>query len=319
MMKKYDVLTMGEALVDFVPEENRVPGPYRALAGGAPNNVACGLGKLGARVALLARVGDDALGRCVIDTAGECGVDTSYIQTDRRRVTTVTVVMPRSEDMTRYAIYRKESADGALTFEDIPTELFDNAKILHYGSLGMAEKTSSECMGRAIRRAREKGMTTSLDVNLRPGSWDSQDEMISRCRELVRVSDIIKLTKEEAEILRLNPRKLAAEEDKIVLMTDGAETASVYAGKLSVSRRPEAVEAVDVTGGGDSFMSAFLYYYGAFAEKMEAEEFYANAVDFAVRASTIAVQRYGAIDSLPTLEEICEKGGRMPNESDCCR
>ncbi|QEK19000.1 hypothetical protein LAJLEIBI_03031 [[Clostridium] hylemonae DSM 15053] len=57
--------------------------------------------------------GDDALGRCVIDTAGECGVDTSYIQTDRRRVTTVTVVMPRSEDMTRYAIYRKESADGS--------------------------------------------------------------------------------------------------------------------------------------------------------------------------------------------------------------
>ncbi|QEK18999.1 hypothetical protein LAJLEIBI_03030 [[Clostridium] hylemonae DSM 15053] len=52
-----------------------------------------------------------------------------------------------------------------------------------------------------------------------------------------------------------------------------------------------------------------LYYYGAFAEKMEAEEFYANAVDFAVRASTIAVQRYGAIDSPPTLEEICEKGG----------
>ncbi|WP_170254091.1 hypothetical protein [[Clostridium] hylemonae] len=42
---------------------------------------------------------------------------------------------------------------------------------------------------------------------------------------------------------------------------------------------------------------------------MEAEEFYANAVDFAVRASTIAVQRYGAIDSPPTLEEICEKGG----------
>ncbi|QEK19001.1 hypothetical protein LAJLEIBI_03032 [[Clostridium] hylemonae DSM 15053] len=35
MMRKYDVLTMGEALVDFVPEENRVPGPYRALAGGA--------------------------------------------------------------------------------------------------------------------------------------------------------------------------------------------------------------------------------------------------------------------------------------------
>ena len=78
-MKEYDVLTIGEALIDFVPEGDRIPGPYRAVAGGAPNNVACGLGKLGADVALLARVGDDPLGRCIIHTAKSCGVDISYV------------------------------------------------------------------------------------------------------------------------------------------------------------------------------------------------------------------------------------------------
>lgn len=303
-MKEYDVLTIGEALIDFVPVEDRIPGPFRAMAGGAPNNVACGLGKLGADVALLARVGDDALGRCIIHTAEACGVDTSYVQKDNRRVTTVTVVMPRSQDMCRYAIYRKESADGALAFEEIPAELFDHAKILHYGSLGMAEKDSNAAMRMAIKKAVEKGMVTSLDVNLRPGSWESEEEMAGHCRELIRLSNIVKLTKEEAEVLRVSPRELAEKEGKIVLVTDGAEAAFIYAGGFEVRRRPDTVNAVDVTGGGDSFMSAFLYYYARYADKMEMKKFLKKAIEFAVRASSISVQRYGAIDSLPFLSEL---------------
>lgn len=303
-MKEYDVLTIGEALIDFVPEGDRIPGPYRAVAGGAPNNVACGLGKLGADVALLARVGDDPLGRCIIHTAKSCGVDISYVQKDHKRATTVTVVMPQSEDMCRYAIYRKESADGALAFEEIPQELFEHAKILHYGSLGMAEKTSNIAISMAIEKALDNGMVTSLDVNLRPGSWESEEEMSERCMELIRLSNIVKLTKDEAEILRISPRELAEKEGKFVLVTDGAEAASIYTDGFEVSRKPDVVKAVDVTGGGDSFMSAFLYYYTRYADKMDRKEFISAAIEFAVRASTLSVQRYGAIDSLPVLSEL---------------
>lgn len=303
-MKQYDVLLIGEALVDFVPEEGCIPGRFRAAIGGAPNNVACGLGKLGIKTVLLARVGRDAMGMSIIRTADVCGVDTQYVQVDRKRPTTVTIVMPKSEDMLRYAIYRSESADSALDFEEIPDELFDHAKILHFGSLAAATEKSKYAMEKSIERAKRSGIITSLDVNLRPNSWLSEDIMIKECERLIEVSDIVKMTKNEAETLKIDPEKLARSKGKIVIMTDGGNMASIWAGELKVSKKPGDIEVVDVTGGGDSFMSAFLYYYVTYKDKMTAEKFYRNAIDFAVCASSISVQKYGAIESLPVLEEI---------------
>lgn len=303
-MKQYDVLLIGEALVDFVPEEGCIPGRYRAVIGGAPNNVACGLGKLGIKTALLARVGRDAMGTSIMQTVEDCGVDTQYIQVDKKRPTTVTIVMPESEDMLRYAIYRSESADSALDFSEIPDELFDHTKILHYGSLAAAAGQSKKTMEKSIERAKKSGVITSLDVNLRPNSWMSEEVMIRECRRLVEVSDIVKMTRDEAKTLKVEPEHLARSKNKIVIMTDGGNTASIWAGDCKVSKKPDEIEVVDVTGGGDSFMSAFLYYYVTYKDKMPIEIFYRNVIDFAVYASSISVQRYGAIESLPVLGEI---------------
>lgn len=303
-MKQYDVVLMGEALIDFVPEDGRIPGRFQASAGGAPNNVACGLGKLGAETALLARVGRDALGRSIIQTVKNCGVDTEYIQIDDKRFTTITIVMPKSEDMLRYAIYRSDSADGALDIEEIPEELFQHTKILHYGSLAAATDKSRETMEKAIAKAKKYGVVTSLDVNLRPNSWLSEEVMILESRKLIEVSDIVKMTKDEASLLGIDQKQMASMKEKIIIITDGGDTATIQAGNILVNQKPEKIAAVDVTGGGDSFMSAFLYYYVKHKEKMQAEVFYKNAIDFAIRASSISVQRYGAIESLPTLSEV---------------
>jgi len=310
-MKDYDVLLLGEVLVDFVPEENCVPGRFRACIGGAPGNVACGLSKLGAKAALLARVGQDALGRGVIQTLEECGVDTEYIQVDKKRFTTVTIVMPKSEDMLRYAIYRNGSADGALEYDEIPEELFRHGRILHYGTLSAAEKKSGQATARAILAARQNGMITSLDVNLRPNSWACAEDMINESKRLMEVSQIVKMTRQEAEILGIEPEKMARESKKTVIVTDGGNPAFIYAGDIRVSKAPEKIGTVDVTGGGDSFMSAFLYYYVKHKQDMPEQKFYEEAIDFAVCASSICVQRYGAIESLPFLEEIQQRRQRI--------
>ena len=152
-MKEYSVISLGEALVDFVPVDGTLPGRFSALPGGAPTNVACGLGRLGLSVALIARVGGDPLGRCLLQTLEQYAVDDAYVQIDPQRFTTVTIVMPKSEDMLRYAIYRSGSADGALSFQDIPAELFSHARVLHYGSLCMASESSRQTTLLAIQAA----------------------------------------------------------------------------------------------------------------------------------------------------------------------
>lgn len=159
-------------------------------------------------------------------------------------------------------------------------------------------------MEKSIERAKGSGVITSLDVNLRPNSWMSEEIMIQECRRLVEVSDIVKMTKDEAKTLKIEPERLARSKKKVVIVTDGGNTASIWADDCKVSKKPDEIEVVDVTGGGDSFMSAFLYYYVTYKGKMSADNFYRSAIDFAVYASSISVQRFGAIESLPFLEEI---------------
>lgn len=304
-MKEYSVISLGEALVDFVPVDGTLPGRFNALPGGAPTNVACGLGRLGLSVALIARVGSDPLGRCLLQTLEQYAVDDAYVQIDPQRFTTVTIVMPKSEDMLRYAIYRSGSADGALSFQEIPAELFSHARVLHYGSLCMASESSRQTTLLAIQAAKDHGMMTSVDVNLRPNSWKSGAQMAQEARHLVELSDIVKLTLDEARLLALDMAALT-KAGKIVIVTDGANGASIHADGISVSRPAMDVDVLDVTGGGDAFMSAFLYYYTTHCGTMPLRELLGEALSFCVASSSVAIQRYGGISSLPTLEEIHE-------------
>lgn len=304
-MKEYSVISLGEALVDFVPVDGTLPGRFNALPGGAPTNVACGLGRLGLSVALIARVGSDPLGRCLLQTLEQYAVDDAYVQIDPQRFTTVTIVMPKSEDMLRYAIYRSGSADGALSFQEIPAELFSHARVLHYGSLCMASESSRQTTLLAIQAAKDHGMMTSVDVNLRPNSWKSAAQMAQEARRLVELSDIVKLTLDEARLLALDMAALT-KAGKIVIVTDGANGASIHADGISVSRPAMDVDVLDVTGGGDAFMSAFLYYYTTHCGTMPLRELLGEALSFCVASSSVAIQRYGGISSLPTLEEIHE-------------
>lgn len=80
------VLAIGEALIDFVPEEKGlllkdVPS-FRRAAGGAPCNVAAALARLGVHAVLLSKVGADAFGDYLIDNFRACGIDTQFILRD---------------------------------------------------------------------------------------------------------------------------------------------------------------------------------------------------------------------------------------------
>ena len=66
------------------------------------------------------------------------------------------------------------------------------------------------------------------------------------------------------------------------------------------------VDVLDVTGGGDAFMSAFLYYYTTHCSTTPLRELLSGALDFCVASSSVPIRRYGGISSLPTLGEIRE-------------
>ena len=84
-MHEHDVLCFGETMAMFVAEhcgDLASVGQFGKRIAGADSNVAIGLARLGFKVRWLSRVGDDSLGRFVLDSLRREGLDCSAVEVD---------------------------------------------------------------------------------------------------------------------------------------------------------------------------------------------------------------------------------------------
>jgi fructokinase len=329
-----EIVAIGEALVDFIPDEAAGEWRYTARPGGAPANVAVGLARLGRRVAFVGRVGADPLGSLVVDALEAAGVDVRWVQRDRRRATTVAVVMPATESHTRFLIYRTGAADAALRRSEVPLGAVRGARLVHAGTLSLAAPASRRATLAAVDAARAAGVAVSVDVNLRPVAWRDPGRMSEAARELLARADIAKLTHEELGALGLTPADVLERGPVVVLVTDGEYGAAAHTREGSVSRPALRVPVVDPTGAGDAFMGTFLHVVLESAEGLEKAgeprrrtagsggpamsrvrgipmAVVEEALDAAIWAGAFAVQRVGAMQSLPTAEDIARRRGTV--------
>lgn len=306
-MKSFDVVCLGEALMDFIPLNHKNTWEFEAVPGGAPTNVAVGLAKLNNSVALISRVGEDALGSKILSKINNLGVESKWIQVDPKKLTSVSVVTPSAEDMMRFTIYRENGSDSAISISEIPKELLTNTHILHVGTLLMSSSLSKNTTLESIKIAKGNDVLISLDVNLRPSVWFSKDEMVKSAHKLIELSDIVKLTKDELNLLQVDPFILLKNNVKIVLVTDGKNGAEIYSDKSHIARPSPMVRVEDVTGAGDAFMAAFLHaclFFGVDTLELMGQNKLIRSLEFAIKAGSLTVQKKGAIDSLPTLDEL---------------
>lgn len=311
-MNDFDVITLGEALVDLVPRSRSVPWLFEARPGGAPANVAVGLARLGHRVAHVGRVGADFLGSYVLGAVTDAGVSTQWLQVDPVRPTTVAIVSPRPADESeRFVMYRTGGAETALTPDDLPVAAIRKARVLHVGTLSMTTEPSRGATEAAVLVARSCGGVVSVDVNLRPRAWPSLEDMRDAATQLVSSASIIKLSAEELVMLELDPASLVGMYGCLVLVTDGGREATAYGYFGAVSETPPEVEVVDPTGAGDAFVAGFLHSYlneptasRAVPAARLPVDVIRKALHVAVKAGSLALGRRGAVEGLPYPEEL---------------
>ena len=119
-MEKYDVVAMGELLIDFTQNGYSEQGNpiFEANPGGAPCNVLAMLQKLGRKTAFIGKVGQDGFGLQLEKALKETGISTEGLCFDKEVHTTLAVVQK----------------------EEVKEELIRNAKIFHYGSLSLTDE-----------------------------------------------------------------------------------------------------------------------------------------------------------------------------------
>jgi fructokinase len=307
---QWDVACLGDLVMDLVP--HAVPGGQPLLApspGGAPGNVAAGLGLLGKKPLMMAKVGDEAFGSAIITALQGYGVDTSGILRDRTTKTRLSVVSHAPDGERSFIFYKDNPADAAVDADDIDHDHLVSASVLHVGSLLMASPRSAAAQAKAVSLARVNGRLVSADPNLRRGLWPDMFTMIAAGRHVVASANVVKLSEEELYVLTGSaPIATAVEalwhsDMKLVAVTKGAEGAELYRPPYRIVCNGFSVNATDTLACGDAFMASLLS--GLIDHGVNEDEAVLNLMlRRACAAGAIAATRKGAMSSLPTAAEI---------------
>lgn len=315
---KYDVVALGELLIDFAPVSRSETG-YPVLAaqpGGAPGNFLAALNKFGLRTAMIGKVGDDMFGRLLLGTLQAAGIDTSGVLADPSVFTTMAFVSLDESGNRDFSFARKPGADTCLRPEDVNETLLRNTKVFHFGTLSLTDEPAAAATRKAIEAAKAAGALISLDPNLRKPLWKSEEDAKSAIEWSLRQADIVKISDEEIDFLwGLSPeegaQKLIREYGvSLVYATLGPKGChAVTASQAVTVSSPSGIHVVDTTGAGDIFggsaMSQFLRT-GKAPKDLNKEEL-RRIVCFACTAASLSTQKHGGIASVPEETDVQAK------------
>lgn len=313
-MKSYDVVALGELLIDFT--ENGISSQgnpiLEANPGGAPCNVLAILNKLGKKTAFIGKVGNDNFGKMLAKEVEKSGTDVTNLVFDDQVRTTLAFVHTEPDGDRDFSFYRNPGADMMLKKEEVMEEVIKGGKIFHFGTLSSTHEQVREATRFAIDTAKRSGLLISFDPNLREPLWDSLEQAKREIEYGLGKCDILKISDNEVEFLTgtsdyAKGAAILRERYDIPLMfvTLGKAGSRAYYKDLAVEVKPFLQEhTIETTGAGDTFGGCALNYVLEHGLENLTEENLTELLTFANAGASIITTRKGALRVMPSREEI---------------
>ena len=315
MAKKYDVIALGELLIDFTMNGQSEQGNnmFEACPGGAPCNVLALLNKMGKKTAFIGKVGKDQFGALLRDTITEAGIDASNLMVDENVNTTLAFVHTFPDGDREFSFYRNPGADMMLTADEVNPEVVKDTKVFHFGTISMTHEGVREPTKKAVEIAKANGCLVSFDPNLRPPLWSSLDLAKEQMEYGFGKCDILKISDNEIQFV-------SGKEDydegiaylqetyniPLILLTMGKDGSRAYYKGMRVERPGFSVKAIETTGAGDTFCGSSLNYLVDHDFENLTEEQLGEMLTFANAAAALVTTKKGAIKAMPVKEEVLE-------------
>lgn len=315
MAKKYDVIALGELLIDFTMNGQSEQGNnmFEACPGGAPCNVLALLNKMGKKTAFIGKVGKDQFGASLRDTITEAGIDASNLMVDENVNTTLAFVHTFPDGDREFSFYRNPGADMMLTADEVNPEVVKDTKVFHFGTLSMTHEGVREATKKAVETAKANGCLVSFDPNLRPPLWSSLDLAKEQMEYGFGKCDILKISDNEIQFVSGKEdydEGIAYLQEKynipLILLTMGKDGSRAYYKGMRVERAGFSVKAIETTGAGDTFCGSSLNYLVEHDFDNLTEEQLGEMLTFANAAAALVTTKKGAIKAMPVKEEVLE-------------
>jgi sugar/nucleoside kinase (ribokinase family) len=262
----FDVSVIGELNLDLIlyglPPELTLEREHLAkdlsiTLGSSSAIFAHNLASLGNKVGFSSSIGSDPLGEISMQRLGESGVDTSRVRRMLGKITGLTVILPQRKQ--RY-ILTYPGTMFEMSEKDLDLNYVFSAKHLHVSSYFL-QRSLQTSLPNIFRKAKEAGLTTSLDTN-----DDPEDEWTSEVQSLLKYTDVLLPNEREAcKLAHVDDLGRAAEvlsqKVPIIVIKRGAQGALARISEKTIAAPPLGVDAADHVGAGDSFDAGFIHQF----------------------------------------------------------
>ncbi|WP_028220451.1 bifunctional 5-dehydro-2-deoxygluconokinase/5-dehydro-2-deoxyphosphogluconate aldolase [Paraburkholderia oxyphila] len=320
-----DIICLGRLAVDLYAQQvgarlEDVTSFARYL-GGSSANIAFGCARLGLKSAMLSRVGNDHMGRFLVEALEREGCDVSHVKTDIERLTALVLLGLKDRDTFPLVFHRENCADMALDETDFDEAFIASSKALlitgtHFSTGGVHRASMT-----ALRYARRNNVRTVLDIDYRPVLWglagkgDGETRFIAdggvsaHLRAILPEFDLIVGTEEEFRIAGGEDdvpgalRRVREVSAATLVVKRGPLGCTVIDGDIPADLDGDAhyrgvqVEVLNVLGAGDAFLSGFL-------KGWLRQEDYARCCAYANACGALVVSRHACAPAMPTPVEL---------------
>ncbi len=313
-MKAFDVVALGELLIDFTEHGSSAQGNplLEANPGGAPCNVLAMLNRLNKKTAFIGKVGRDSFGRQLKEAVEQSGTDVTNLIMDEAVPTTLAFVHTLPGGDREFRFYRNPGADMMLKKEEVMESIIKQGRIFHFGTLSSTHRQVREATRYAVDVAKENGLLISFDPNLREPLWDSLEQAREEIRYGLSRCDILKISDNELEFMTGTTDyhkgvEILKEQYSIplIFVTMGKMGSRVYYHDQMVEESPFLQEGtIETTGAGDTFMGCALGFVLEHDPEHLTQENLKELLTFANAGASIITTRKGALKVMPAKEEI---------------
>lgn len=264
-----DVYGLGTLAMDVLMKVDKLPAAdgfcivksNERQPGGSGTNVIVQLARLGAECGFVGGVGDDGLGKDVLESLRQEKVNTDQMKVMPGKITLHTDIVI-DEEGDKFIMLNMGDAFGSLTAEDVDHEVISDAKVFYTDLLPYAPAVS------ALKAARESGTKTVFNMQVGLGTMEglgvSREDVLAAleyvdvfapCQEGLYGLTGTRDLDECVTFLRKYCKG-------VLLFTLGKKGSAAYDEQnRRFSTDSVTVEAVDTTGAGDSYMGSFIFAY----------------------------------------------------------
>lgn len=325
MNKSLDLICLGRVAVDLYGQQigSRLEDEttFAKYLGGSSGNVAYGAAIQGLKTSMLARVGDEHMGRFLREELESVGVDTSHLITDKERLTALVILGIKDDETFPLIFYRDNCADMAIRATDFSEDYIASAKALAITGTHLSHPNTRQAVLTALEYAGRNQVKRLLDIDYRPVLWgltslgDGETRYIDSAavtqslQQVLHHFDVLVGTEEEFHIAGGSTDTLTALKkvrtltNAVLVCKRGALGCSVFEGEIpddldgALNVYGVKVDVLNVLGAGDAFMSGLLRGYIN-------NEGWQQACTYANACGALVVSRHGCAPAMPTKVEL---------------